>query len=350
MKRNLRLFLLMLLVGTSGLMYSCKDDKMESITLKRIGNAKITVKNGETLLGNTELKLVNADTGGELQVLTTDESGIVSLTGVIEGNYGILMEINSPKYATVYQEFQIVSGENRDITINVSEHSGSLTVYLVDEDKEELIKSELNIGIAVIPRSIEYEKALSAEEKIALATEIKYFGTSGEITFENIPSGTYDLYKIKADTIERNLFETITIERLEEEFFQYEVDYTYEKIFSEPTLNVTSAYDYDDEVVVADFPISSFSFYHTSDGDMLRIDLDNGVFFTMGFEIYNDGEFYFYSTSSSNNDYELYTNEDLFRINDAGKFEFDFDSIEIYDYSETGTHKYFYDITVTLEK
>ena len=348
MKRISKVLMLSLFLAVSLISVSCKKD-IETITLKRSGSARVIVKNGETLLGDKEVRLINADTGNEIDILSTDAQGVVNLQNLIEGNYGISVEVDDPIYSNVYQEFQIMSGESREITVQVTDFIGTLTVYLVDEDKDALIKEDLAIGIAAIPRSDAYLKALTNQEKIALATEIKYFGTEGVISFENLPTGSYDIYRVKADTIEALEDDNIYISKLDKRFYQMHVDFVYEKLFSKPSFAVAGVYDYNTEAAVTDFPFSSFKFYHSSEGDMLKLELSNGVFFTMECYLDSDGDINIYSIQSSNEDYNLGIDEDAWRINEDGNFEFDFYAVEIYDYSDENLDMYFDDIAVTLE-
>lgn len=334
MKKNLRLFLLMLLISTSGLMVACKDDDMESITLKRSGNLRVVVKNGDAPVANTQVRFYNADTGNELDIVSTDEQGIVDFGKLNEGNYSISFEVSDP-YSFIEQEFQVVSGENKEYSVQVSDYVGNLNLFLKDNYWNNIIKEDLNIGIAIVPDNDDFKKVFTNEEIIALATDSKYFGTDGKILFENIPTGDYRIYQILADTIVESRG-TTWINRLDDRFVNIVVDINSERLFNKQWA-VSGAINYNTSETVEGFPMESMIF--SRQDDMFTMNLENGIMVKGEVGYYGGTSLDLYIDYTNNDDISVSFSEYSYRLDESGRMILKFNYFRIYD-ELTGTYIY----------
>lgn len=338
----------MLLVGTSGLMYSCKDDGMESITLKRSGNLKVVIKNGETPVASTQITFYNADTENELDIVTTDEQGVIDFGKLNEGNYGISFETSEP-YSRINQELQVVSGENKEYTVQVEHYVGDLTLFLRDNNSGDLIAEDLKVGVAIVPDNNDFEKAFTNEEVIALATEMKYFGAEGKVFFENIPTGTYKLFQVVGDTIigsEGNVY----VGRANEEINSLYVDANIERLFNSEIWTVTKAIDYNSNEAISEFPLESMVFSRDLNGNFYhKMQLADGTI-VEGVLSYNGaGYFYIYNDGSTSEDIDVNWSINSFRFDENGHMKLRFNSLSIYNY-ETNVYDFSDSyIEITLE-
>lgn len=344
MKRNLRLFLLMLLVGTSGLMYSCKDDKMESITLKRSGGLKVIIKNGESPVTSTQITFSNADTGNELDVVTTDEQGVIDFGKLNEGNYAISFETSEP-YSRINQELQVVSGENKEYTVQVQDYVGDLTVFLKDYSTNDLIMEDLKVGVAIVPKNNDFKKAFTNEDKIALATGMKYFGAEGSVSFENIPTGDYILYHVVGDSIiaeveqeeqeEEQVEEEVSVNRSNEKIVHMYVHAAFERLFNKEVWTATTAINFNTDEAISSFPLESIVFSRDSDGDFkYTMNIANGII-EEGYldydTYYGDYEFDLDGGDSNNEDISVSWSSNDFYLDENGQISMRFYYFQIWD-------------------
>src|SRR5690554_4721423 len=122
MRKVTQKFIMMLFVAVSALFVACdSDDNLESITLKRSGGLSITVLNGEEPLVNQKVRFYNYLTESEIDVLLTDENGVIDFGKLNDGIYGVSIEILAPKYYEIFQEIQVLSGESINKTIQLQD-------------------------------------------------------------------------------------------------------------------------------------------------------------------------------------------------------------------------------------
>lgn len=324
---------MMVLIATSGLMISCKDDEMESITLKRSGNLKVTIKNGESPVADTQIRFFNANTGNELDVVATNAQGVIDFGKLNEGNYGISFEVSEP-YSLIEQEFQVVSGENKEYTVQVKDYVGNLTVFLKDNYNGSLIMEDLKVGVAIVPDNNDFAKAFSNGEIIALATEMSYFGTKGSILFENIPTGEYTLYQIVGDSIIARKHE-IQVNRASEEITSIIVNPGYEKLFNKEIWIAAGALNYSSGDPMPSFPLESIVFFRDSKNAIsYKMTLSDGLIENGGLyhESYNNfNEFYLQNGASNNQDISVSWSSSEFYIDENGQITLRFYSFNVYD-------------------
>lgn len=305
MKRNLRAILLVALMGSAGVMSSCKKDDMETIVLKRDGRLNVTIKNGETPVADAKVRFYNEDSGNEIDVLVTDANGFVDFGQLNEGTYAISVEVLSPKYTRIYQEIQVISGQTIKKDIQVADYVGAFTIALNDGETGDVVKEDVGLGIAVVPYNDAYERITSEEEIIGLATEIKYFGTAGEIVFD-LPTADYDVFAVRGDSIVDHVDE-ISLDKLEDSFERYYIDVNEEKLKNQASWSVVNASDQLGDAI-ANFPVSSFKFF-TNGSNRYEIVLTNGVVFSGSFSFYGNNYIDIGTKSSDNNDFYYYMND-----------------------------------------
>jgi hypothetical protein len=342
MKRNLHAILLVALMGTAGVMSSCKKDDMETIVLKRDGRLNITIKNGETPVADTKVRFYNEDSGNEIDVLVTDANGFVDFGQLNEGTYAISVEVLSPKYTRINQEIQVISGQTIKKDIQVADYMGTYTVALNDDDTEDVVKEDVGLGIAVVPYNDAYERITSMKEVIGLATEIKYFETAGEVIFD-LPTAAYNVFVVRGDSVVSTI-DGISIDKLEDRFERYYIDVNREKLKNQASWSVVTAVD---ELggAIANFPVSSFKFF-TNEGNRYEILLTNGVVFSGSFGFY--GNYIDIGTKSSdNNDFYYYINDIEYNFDAQGNLVLYLSYLQITD--SVGDNDFSeYDFSVTL--
>lgn len=342
MKKNLQVMVLAALIGASGMMTSCGKDDLESVVVKRSGSLIVTIRDGETPVADTKVRFYNENSENEIDVFITDANGTVNFGELNEGVYSVSFEVKSPKYALIKQEIQVISGQAANKTIQVTDYVGNMVVSLTDYNTDEVVTEDVGLGLAFVPDNDALERTRTDEEIFALANEVKYFGTAGEISVD-LPIGSYDTYVVRGDSI-ISWWDDFTLVRQDEKFARYEIDPVFEKLANKVHWSVESAID-ELGATVEDFPISSIRFY--SNGSWrVEIALDNDVVFSGSVSLYDD-YFYIGNRNSSSDDYYFYSGDVSYEFDVQGNLILTFYSFDIIhsgddDFDED-------DFTVTLK-
>lgn len=189
--KNLLLGMMMVLGVLS---FSCKEDQLESIYVKRNGNLSITILDGEEPVKGQEVKLYSGYSGNIMDVSETDEKGVINFGTLYEGAYGIVFEIEGQVY--VEKVVQVISGGSSNKTIQLKDYVGTYTVQLYERYTDELVEEDHGYGIAIVPYTEGLED-VEEEDVLDYAREIKYF-ESGVVTFE-LPTYEYVAFLVKKD-------------------------------------------------------------------------------------------------------------------------------------------------------
>lgn len=204
--------LLGLMLIAAVLSFSCKEDQLESIYIKRNGNLSIAILDGGEPVAGQEVKLYSSYSDNIINALETNEKGIIDFGTLHEGFYGIMFHIEGE--VRVEQEVQVISGEPSNKTIQLKDYVGNYTVQLYKRYTNELVKEDHAYGIAIVPYTAGLEDVVE-EDILDYAREIKYF-ESGAVTFE-LPVYEYIAFLVRKD--EDDYFEYIDefdIDRLDE--------------------------------------------------------------------------------------------------------------------------------------
>lgn len=319
MNNKYKYFTLIFFLGLFITISSCKDDNDELI-IKRNGNITVTILDGEQPVSNKKVKVSNASSGKLFDIITTNTNGEISLNNVLEGNYAFSIEVTEPNYANFSKQFQVISGESRTVVFQTRDLSSSLTLFLVDNFNKNIIKENVNVGIAIIPNGINFDQAFSNAEKIALASSIKYFEQEGTVSFENIPYGTYQIFRVKADTIEKRVT-SLYLKPQIENIYQVKTLLAHERVFRK-VWDVQSAINISNSEAVSNFPFTSFKFFTTDSGDKVELSMENGVKFVGNFSLTNEGFYYIESLTSNNPEYSI-------NISNNGSCEMYFDGTQL---------------------
>lgn len=216
--KNILMGLLMVSVMLS---FSCKEDQLESITIKKNGDLSIVLLDGENPVPGQKVFLYSGYSGGIISALETNEKGVINFGTFHEGFYGIRFHVEGEVY--VEQEIQVISGETKgNKVIQLKDYVGTYTVELFDYNTNEIIKDDHGYGIAIVPY-IEVLEDVEEEDLVNYAREIKYFA-SGVVTFE-LPVYEYVAFLVKKD--EDDYFEYVDefyIDRLDDEKSRAYVD------------------------------------------------------------------------------------------------------------------------------
>lgn len=212
--KSMKNLLLAMMMVLGVLSFSCKEDQLESIYIKRNGNLSITLLDGEEPVVGQEVKLYSAYSWSIMNALETDEKGTIDFGTLHEGSYGIMFHIEGEVH--IEQEVQVISGGPTDNkVIQLKDYMGTYTVELFDGNTNEIIKDDHGYGIAIVPY-IEVLEDVEEEDLVNYAREIKYFA-SGVVTFE-LPVYEYVAFLVKK--YEDDYFEYVDefyIEKLEEQ-------------------------------------------------------------------------------------------------------------------------------------
>ncbi len=189
--KNILLGLMMVLGVFS---FSCKEDQLESIYIKRSGNLSITILDGEEPVKGQKVILYSGYSGDIMNAFETDEKGVINLGNLYEGAYEIGFEIEG--YVYVDQEVQVISGGPTSKTIQVKDYVGTFTVDLYQRYVNEVLKEDHGYGIAIIPYTEDLDH-VKEEDILDYAREIKYFD-QGMVVFE-LPAYEYIVFLVKKD-------------------------------------------------------------------------------------------------------------------------------------------------------
>lgn len=216
--KNILMGLLMVSVMLS---FSCKEDQLESITIKKSGDLSIVLLDGENPVEGQKVFLYSSYFGNIINALETNEKGVINFGTFHEGFYGIMFHIEGN--VRVEREIQVISGAPKgNEVIQLKDYVGTYTVELFDYNTSEIIKDDHGYGIAIVPY-IEGLEDVEEEDLINYAREIKYFA-SGVVTFE-LPVYEYVAFLVKKD--EDDYFEYVDefyIDRLDDEKSRAYVD------------------------------------------------------------------------------------------------------------------------------
>lgn len=323
MRKNLLVMALTILVATAGMLSSCSNDDLETVFVKRSGTLHLTFKDGETAVADTKVRFYNENTENEIGVYVTDANGAIDLGELNEGTYRVELEIKAPKYVRVYQKMQVISGEATKLTVQIADYAGSVVTTMADDKTGEIVKEDIGLGLAFIPKNDALERVTSDEEAIELATEIKYFGTSGELALD-LPSADYYVRVVRGDSIVGELND-ISIEKMDEKTLDFRVNVNHEKITNKAQWTVVNAVD--ELGTTIDFPITSFEFH----GDDYKMTLNNGVIFYGWFDFYGDDTIETWGLRSSDDDLYSYSSDIFFEFDAQGNLVLGFDSFRIDD-------------------
>lgn len=216
--KNILMGLLMVSVMLS---FSCKEDQLESITIKKSGDLSIVLLDGENPVEGQKVFLYSSYFGNIINALETNEKGVINFGTFHEGFYGIMFHIEGN--VRVEREIQVISGAPKgNEVIQLKDYVGTYTVELFDYNTNEIIKDDHGYGIAIVPY-IEVLEDVEEEDLVNYAREIKYFA-SGVVTFE-LPVYEYVAFLVKKD--EDDYFEYVDefyIDRLDDEKSRAYVD------------------------------------------------------------------------------------------------------------------------------
>lgn len=303
-------------LATAGMLSSCSNDDLETITVKRSGTLQLTIKEGETPVADSKIEFYSADSDEKLDVYRTDANGFIDLGRLNEGTYVVFLEIKSPKYIRIRQEVQVISDQATNKTLQLQDYVGDVVIDLRDNRSEEIVKEDIGVGFAFVPENSAFEDARTNDERIALASEIKYFGTAGEITVA-LPTADYLVYEVRGDSI-LGQWRNLSVKKFEESFYEYEVDVNHEKVKNKVAWSVASVTD-ESGNEITDFPISSFKFAIGSNSKDCQIILSNGSVLSTRYLYY----YYDYYVNPEIYVYGDYTNDGQYVNIDRFEFELD---------------------------
>lgn len=203
-----------LLAVSTVLSFSCKDDdQLDSIIIKRSADLSIAILDGDEPVVDQKVYLYSQFTSNALNILHTDEKGMIHFGTLNEGVYSIEFEIKG--YVNIDKEVQVISGGATNKTIQIKDYVGTYTVQLYDDNTNEIIKEDHGYGIAIIPYTKELDDA-KEEDLLSYAKEIKYFDAEGIVTFE-LPTYYYVAFLVKKDDESLlDYVDDIYIDRLDE--------------------------------------------------------------------------------------------------------------------------------------
>ena len=345
MKKNLQALVLAALIGSAGVMSSCNKDDMDTIVVKRSGNLSVAIKDGENPVAEKKVRFYNATSGNEIDVLITDANGSINFGELNEGTYKIEVEIESPKYARISQEIQVISGQSTNRTIQVTDYVGNFVAQLTDSQTNENVTGGLGLGLAFVPYNDAFERARNPKEIFELANDVQYFGDNGEISVD-LPTAYYIIYEVRGDSILVE-WDDLTIRKLEDRFFRYYVSVSHEKIKNKAAWSVLTTTD-ESGNTVSDFPVASFRFYIENYSRKCDVVLSNGVVFKSSYNFYTNS-IRINGTYSTDGNYYFSANEFAFEFDAQGNLVLDIPFLRVEDYTSGNPLNFSdYDLSVKL--
>lgn len=353
MKHLLKYLMLFLLIGTTGLTISCKeDDSLENVISKGHGSLKLTLLNGTDPVKNTKVVITDAHSGAKIQTLVSDSNGGLSVDPIIEGNYRISFENETP-YAIVYKEVQVTTGEPIESIIQVQDYVGSLTYRLLElsSSSTSLVKYDFGLGIGLVPKTGETRNLLNNEQLYDLAIVKKF--EDGIAYFNNLPTGSYEVYKVAGDSIVSDITNYFTVEKGDEEILNIHLNEIYEKLFSKSLWKIKAAYGADG-VLLSDFPADSLKLYKAAQSyynDSYELIFKDGNIFSNYFNYNLSSNSYSMGSDngSSASNISLYVRSEDFAINKEGEIVMNIYNFEVYDYNLNSYVYDYYNVQVVLE-
>lgn len=198
--RKFNPYLLVVLLSFIG--FACKEDKLESITIKTSGNLSVTLMNGNQPMTNQKVWFENALSGFD-DVLLTDENGRIDFGPLNAGPYVLYMEVDEP-YTEVEQEIHVISGESIQKEIQIKDYVGSYKVTVKDNWSSEIINEDLGFKVLFVPINNAFYEATDyasiSDVMYELAAKEATLGNKGIVTVE-LPVATYNIYLVKDDYI-----------------------------------------------------------------------------------------------------------------------------------------------------
>ncbi|MCK9209151.1 MAG: hypothetical protein M0P66_18720 [Salinivirgaceae bacterium] len=175
--------------------FSCTKDDEITVTLKTSGTLNVNVADGNGApFSNTSVRLMTiiGNYSATLEQKKTDGNGNISFGELNEGNYSIVVDtpkIEGIKYMP-YQLFQVISGTEKQLNINVAEFVGTFTLTLkkYDFSGEYLPYSDQKIFLVPTEKGISND--LTLEEITNLAEYNETTDSAGKVSF-TIPSDRY---------------------------------------------------------------------------------------------------------------------------------------------------------------
>lgn len=212
--RKFNPYLLVVLLSFIG--FACKEDKLESLTIKSSGNLSITLMHDDKPLANHKVWFGSAWSGSE-DVMLTDENGLIDFGPLNEGPYELYTTILDP-YTEVEQEIQVISGENIHREIQVKNYVGTYKLSIRDYNDNELVKEDLGFKAVFVPLNDAYNEVYNYDDVrnhiSELATKEVDFGNKGFVEVE-LPVAEYNVYVVNGTNIIRT-YNYVYIEKLED--------------------------------------------------------------------------------------------------------------------------------------
>lgn len=198
--KKLNAYLLVVLLSIIG--FACKEDPLESITIKSSGKLSVTLMNGNQPLANQKVWFENLRTEME-DVFLTDENGTIDFGLLNEGPYFLYAEVAEP-YTRIRQEVHVHSGETIQKEIRVQDYVGTFKYSIRDNNSGELVTEDLGLKILFVPRNEAYYEATNygsiQDHMFELATKEVSVGNQSNITVD-LPVAEYNVYLVKEDNI-----------------------------------------------------------------------------------------------------------------------------------------------------
>lgn len=200
--KKLNAYLLVVLLSVIG--FACKEDPLESITIKTSGTLSVTLMNGNQPLANQKVWFESSISGFE-DVLLTDANGRIDFGPLNAGSYVLYTEVDEP-YTEVHQEIHVISGENIHKELQVKNYVGIFKFSLRDNWNSNIINEDLGFKILFVPLNDAFYEATSyasiTDVMYELAAKEVTLGDKGILTVE-LPVAKYNIYLVKNDIIER---------------------------------------------------------------------------------------------------------------------------------------------------
>lgn len=198
--KKLNAYLLVVLLSVIG--FACKEDPLESITIKTSGKLSITLLNGNQPVANQKVWFESAVSGFE-DVFFTDANGKIDFEALNAGPYVLYTTIDEP-YTQVEQEIHVISGEHIQKEILIQNHVGTYKYSIRDNYNGTLVTEDLGLKILFVPINEAYHEAMEygpiQDHMFELAAKEVNVGSQGIITVD-LPVAQYNVYLVKDDYI-----------------------------------------------------------------------------------------------------------------------------------------------------
>ncbi len=174
-----------------------KDEKTEipnEITVNQnnieSGSLTVTLKDGSgSAIADQIVYLYEGMSVFEL--LKTNSSGVANFGDLLSGTYSIYCEDVSAndKIYKINKNIQVLTGKSKDISINVEEYVGTLTVNVEDNWTSEALA---NVNVKLI-RYSDYQEFFTGNysDVISYAVFSGSTNSNGQVIFANVPTESY---------------------------------------------------------------------------------------------------------------------------------------------------------------